>query len=40
MNGIVLLVGVLLLAILLVLFVTRQWGGLLLFFLALYLIFK
>lgn len=40
MNGIILLVGILLLVMLITLFVTRQWGSLLLFFLALYLIFR
>lgn len=34
------LVGVLLFAILIMLLLTKQWGGLILFFLALYLIFK
>jgi hypothetical protein len=40
MNGVILLVGVLLLVMFVTLFVTKQWVGLLLFFLALYLIFK
>jgi len=40
MNGIILLVGVLLLAMFVTLLVKKQWGGLFLFFLALYLIFK
>ena len=40
MNGIILLVGVLLFAILIMLLLTKQCGGLILFFLALYLIFK
>lgn len=40
MNGIILLVGVLLLVMFVMLLVTKQWVGLLLFFLALYLIFK
>lgn len=38
MNGIILLVGILLLVMLITLLVTMQWGSLLLFFLALYLI--
>ena len=33
MNGIILLVGVLLFAILIMLLLTKQWGGLILFFL-------
>lgn len=40
MNGIILLVGILLLVMLITLLVTKQWGSLLLFFLALYLIFR
>lgn len=40
MNGIILLVGILLLVMLIMLLVTMQWGRLLLFFLALYLIFR
>ena len=40
MNGIIVLVGILLLVMLITLLVTMQWGSLLLFFLALYLIFR
>lgn len=40
MNGIIILVGILLLVMFITLLVTMQWGGLLLFFLALYLILK
>lgn len=40
MNGIILLVGILLLVMLITLLVTMQWVSLLLFFLALYLIFR
>lgn len=40
MNGIILLVGILLLVMFITLLVTMQWGSLLLFFLALYLIFR
>ena len=40
MNGIILLVGILLLVMLITLLAAKQWGELLLFFLALYLIFK
>lgn len=40
MNGIILLVGILLLVMLITLLVTKQWGGLILFCIALYLIFK
>ena len=40
MNGIIHLVGILLLVMLITLLVTMQWGSLLLFFLALYLIFR
>ena len=37
MNGIILLVIILLLVVFLTLLITRQWGGLFLFLLALYL---
>lgn len=40
MNGIILLVIILLLVVFLTLLITRQWGGLLLFLLALYLMFR
>ena len=40
MNGIILLVIILLLVMFLTLLITRQWGGLLLFLLALYLMFR
>ena len=40
MNGVVLLVGAALAAVLIVLLVTKQWFGLALFLLALYLIFR
>ena len=41
MNGIILLVIILLLVVfLLTLLITRQWGGLFLFLLALYLMFR
>lgn len=40
MNGIILLVIILLLVMFLTLLITRQWGGLLRFLLALYLMFR
>ncbi len=40
LNGIILLVIILLLVMFLTLLITRQWGGLLLFLLALYLMFR
>ncbi len=40
MNGVVLLVGAALAAALIVLLVTKQWFGLALFLLALYLMFR
>jgi hypothetical protein len=40
MNGIILLVIILLLVVFLTLLITRQWGGLFLFLLALYLMFR
>ena len=40
MNGIILLVIILLLVVFLTLLITRQWGGLFLFLLALYLMFS
>ena len=40
MNGIILLVIILLLVVFLTLLITRQWGGLFLFLLALYMMFR
>ena len=38
MNGIIFLVGIFLFLQLIILFITKQWGGLLLFLFVLYLI--
>ena len=40
MNGIILLVIILLLGVFLTLLITRQWGGIFQFLLALYLMFR